>query len=337
MQIEYTAWSLSVPERVRFRYRLRGVDKDWQDVGGTRTATYTNLDPGMYHFEVIASKGDGKWSPHGEKLDFYIAPAFYQATWFRALEMLAGLALIWLFLRLRIRLAARKIEDRMTERLQERDRIARELHDTLLQGFQGLVLQFQLAVNATPTGERFRTMMEQTLKRADLVLSEGRDRVLDLRSTEEESRNLPELVAKIGTELSTQFGGNFSVEVHGQSRPLNSLVRDEFHAIAKEALTNSFRHAQASEIVCEIEFGRNQFRLACTDNGIGIPAAFLSKAGRDGHWGLIGMRERAEKLGARISFSRGSTKGTTAELTIVARIAYVSTGKRSWWNLSENR
>jgi two-component sensor histidine kinase len=203
--------------------------------------------------------------------------------------------------------------------------------------FQGLVLQFQLAANATPAGERSRTMMEQTLQRADLVLSEGRDRVLDLRSTAEEGRNLPELVAKIGTELSTQFDGNFFVEVHGQSRPLNSLVRDEFYAIAREALTNSFRHAQASEIVCEIEFARNQFRLTCRDNGIGIPTEFLNKSGREGHWGLVGMRERAEKIGARASLSRDSTKGTTAEFTLDARIAYASPGKQRWWNLFENR
>jgi signal transduction histidine kinase/ligand-binding sensor domain-containing protein len=330
LRIQYTAWRAKNPEQVQFRYRIENVDRDWQDVGRTRTATYTNLGPGSYSFEVMARDDNGGWYTEPSKIVFSIAPTFYQTTWFKIIELVSVIALVWLFVRVRIRSAGRKFEDRMTERLRERDRIARELHDTLLQGFQGLVLQFQMAANATPSGERSRAMMEQTLQRADLVLAEGRDRVMDLRSMKQDTGGLPELIAKVGEDLCAQYSGHFYLEIQGEARPLNPFVRDEFQAIAREALTNSFRHAQASEIVCEIHFARNQFRLVCRDNGIGIPREFLSKSGRAGHWGLVGIRERAEKIGARASLSRGSVGGTRAEFTVSARIAYASLGNRRW-------
>ena len=335
LRIQYTAWRAKNPEQVQFRYRIENVDRDWQDVGPTRTATYTNLGPGSYSFEVMAREDNGGWYTEPSKIVFSIAPTFYQTTWFKILELVSAVALVWFFVRAQIRSAGRKFEDRMTERLRERDRIARELHDTLLQGFQGLVLQFQMAANATPSGERSRAMMEQTLQRADLVLTEGRDRVMDLRSMKQDTGDLPELIARVGEDLCAQYSGRFYLEIQGEARPLNPLVRDELLAIAREALTNSFRHAQASEIVCEIHFARNQFRLVCRDNGIGIPIEFLSKSGRAGHWGLVGIRERAEKIGARASLSRGK-EGTMAEFKIAARIAYTSPRKRRWggsvWN-----
>ena len=332
LRIQYTAWRAKNPEQVQFRYKIENVDRDWQEAGSIRTATYTNLGPGSYSFEVMARDDNGGWYTEPHKIVFSITPTFYQTTWFKTLELVSIIALVWLFVRVRIRSAGRKFEDRMTERFRERDRIARELHDTLLQGFQGLILQFQMAANATPSGERSRAMMEQTLQRADLVLAEGRDRVMDLRSMKQDTGDFPELITRVGEDLCVQYSGRFWVEIQGQARPLNPFVRDEFLAIAREALTNSFRHAQASEIVCEIHFARNQFRLVCRDNGIGIPREFLNKSGRAGHWGLVGIRERAEKIGARASLSRGK-EGTTAEFKIAARIAYTSRRKRRWRDL----
>jgi signal transduction histidine kinase/ligand-binding sensor domain-containing protein len=330
LKIEYTSWSLGTPERLRFRYRLHGIDSEWQDAENIRTATYTNLGPGDYWFEVTTSNGDGIWGSNAQKITISIAPAFYQAAWFKVLEILAALALIWLFILMRTRQAAEKIENRMAERLLERDRIARELHDTLLQGFQGLVLKFQTALNAIPPGERSRAMMEETLSRADLILIEGRERIRGLRSHEGDTGELTDVIAKVGGELGYDHPATFRMVVQGQSRSLHPVVRDELEAIAKEALANAFRHAHASEIACEIVFGENHFLLVCSDDGIGIPREILLKESSEGHWGLVGMRERAEKIGATMKLSRGDDGGTRLEVRLNSRVAYSTPSKRGW-------
>lgn len=329
LKIDYTAWTAGIPERVRFRYQLKGVDSDWQDAGSTRAAIYTNLGPGTYEFLVSASHLDGDWTAQPARISFQINAAFYQTLWFKLIEALAALWLFGLVIRFRNRQAAKKIENQMRERLMERDRIARELHDTLLQGFQGLVLRFQMAANAIPPNERSRTMMEDTLNRADSVLAEGRERVRDLRSHEGTAIDLVEAIHEIADELSLEDTGIFKVIVLGQTCPFHPVVRDELEAIAKEAITNAFRHANASEIICELSFNQDFFHLACRDNGSGITAEFLSLTGREGHWGLIGMRERAEKIGATLKISRGEERGTTLEVKLRSRLAYV-TGANRW-------
>jgi signal transduction histidine kinase len=337
LKIDYTAWSLSIPERVQFRYQLHGVDKDWQEAGNSRLAAYINLSPGTYWFEVEARNGDGKWSARAARQTLSIAPAYYQTIWFRASELMAAVVLIWLVMRMRIALVARQIEERMTERLRERDRIARELHDTLMQGFQSLMLRFQLAANAIPQGERSRLMMEDTLERADLVLVEGRERVRGLRSQEDDPTALADAILSVGKELHDTHTANFHLDVQGETRSLHPVVRDELLTIAKEAMTNAFRHARASEVICEILFARNHFLFVCRDNGIGIAPEFVSKTGRKGHWGIVGMGERAAKIGAAMKVSRGNEGGTRVEVKLGARTAYASPGKRRWWSLFSPR
>jgi len=327
LKIEYTAWNVSVPERVRLRFRLHGVDKDWQDGGDTRIANYSNLGPGSYSFELMASNDGNVWTPLAETMQFSIAPAYYQAIWFRALELIAVLLAAWLLLRLRIRQVAEKIENRMTERLLERDRIARELHDTLLQGFQGLLLRFQLAANAIPPGERARSMMEDTLNRADVVLAEGRERVRDLRSQHGDGAALAEAITKVGDDLSFAHPATFQLQVTGVPCPLHPVVRDEIEAIAKEALANAFTHSKADAVRCHLSFTSTYFLLTCSDNGIGTPPEYLGRGGREGHWGLVGMWERAEKIGAKMRLTPGAdSKGTVLEVRLGARIAFAKNG-----------
>src|SRR5262249_40044483 len=153
LQIDYTALSLAVPEKVRFRYRLEGVDKDWQDAGTRRAAFYTRLGPGDYHFQVKACNNDGVWNKQGARLDFNIAPAWYQTNLFWLLCIIAGLLVLWALYRLRLRRMAALYQGRMEERLAERERIAQELHDTLLQSVQGLSMKFYALTRRIPTDD----------------------------------------------------------------------------------------------------------------------------------------------------------------------------------------
>ena len=190
VQVEYTANSLTVPERVRFRYKLEGLDRDWQDVGTRREALYTNLGPGRYTFRVIASNNDGVWNDTGASIDFAIAPAFYQTRWFYTLCAVACLGLLFGLYQVRMRQVAAQVRSRLEARLAERERIARELHDTLLQGIQGLIWRFQAATDRIPATEPAKELMERSLDRADQLLAESRDKVKDLRPTATAARDL---------------------------------------------------------------------------------------------------------------------------------------------------
>jgi hypothetical protein len=180
-QVNYTAGSLTIPERVHFRYKLDGSNKGWQDGASRRDAVYTNLSPGRYAFQVIASNNDGVWNETGATIHFVIPPGFTQTKWFLALCIAAGAALMWLLFMARLRQAREKIRGRLEARLAERERIARDLHDTLLQGVQGLMYTVHAGAERLPQSDPTRAMLEQALARADGLISDGRDRVMGLR------------------------------------------------------------------------------------------------------------------------------------------------------------
>jgi signal transduction histidine kinase len=179
LRVAYTALSLTIPERVRFRYRLEGLETEWQDAGTRREAFYTNLGPGRYRFRVIACNNDGIWNEVGASLGIVIAPAWYQTVWFKLLCILATIGIILSLYVLRLRQLTAQVQGRLSERLVERERIARELHDTLLQSFQGLVFCFQGVLNQLLDHEPARQVMESALDRADEVLIEDQLRVRD--------------------------------------------------------------------------------------------------------------------------------------------------------------
>jgi signal transduction histidine kinase len=327
LQIDYTATSLQVPERVRFRYRLEGVDKDWVDAGGRRQAFYTNLGPGTYRFRVIASNNDGVWNTTGAALGFRIAPLWWQTWAFQALVALALGAAIWMLYRLRLRQVSERIRARLQERLGERERIARELHDTLLQGVQGLTLKLQSLAEQMPAGQPARRLMEQALDRADQMLAEGRDRVLNLRAAQA-SDDLPDVLAAAAERLRLDPAIEIKVRVDGLRRPLHSVVFDEVVAIANEALFNAFTHAQAEHVAVEVRYERNQLVVRVHDDGVGIERQVLER-GREGHFGLTGMRERAAKIQGQLSIR--SSPGAGADLTISVPVAFAySRPDRRW-------
>ena len=330
LQIDYTALSFVAPQRVRFRYRLDGRDDSWHDSGNRRQAFYTDLGPGKYRFRVQACNKDGLWNDSGASLNFMIAPAFYQASWFRLLCTSLAISTLWLLYLLRLRQATAQVRERLGARLEERERIARELHDTLLQGFQGLMLRFQVVLDRIPKTEAARQMMEKALERADEVLLEGRERVRGLRDEGKTTNDLADDLAHYGKEQAEYSTAVFSLAVLGAPQLVIADVRNEAYRIGREALANAFKHAAASTIEVEITFGSANFSLRIRDDGKGIGPEIL-KNGCTGHWGLSGMRERALKIGARLNIWSHVGRGTEVDLTIPAKLAYPRSQEYSVW------
>ena len=334
LEFDYTTTSLAAARVVKFRYKLSGVDDDWREAGTRRQAFYTNLGPGRYRFQVIAANEDGVWSDSGASVDISIAPAWYQTKRFLSLCALAGIGTLVLFYRARFRSMRSQVHGRLQERLLERERIARDLHDTLIQGFQGLILTFEAAVRRVPKDQPARAQMEKALVRADEALAEGRDRVRDLRSPMSLQGDLATALKEAADDLARIFP-SISVDllVHGSPRALHPVVMEEAYRIGREALTNAFYHAKAQEVAIEIDYGSLHLRLHIRDDGRGIEGDVLASGGVPGHWGMTGMRERAQKLGARLMIRSGIGSGTDIELDVPATVAYRDRRPHArWWN-----
>jgi len=336
LEIAYTAISLAQPERTRFRYRLAGQDRDWQEAGARRRAFYTNLGPGSYEFRVEASQDGGPWSAEAAAMRFEIAPTLTQNAWFRAAAVVAGLAALAGVAALRARQRRAHEQDRLAARVQERERIARDLHDTLLQGVYGLILRFEAIARRLPGTER--AAMERVLADADALLIEGRDRVTDLRLPPPDLNRLEQTLETLGQELSHTHGAAFALHVEGAPRPLATALSASLCLIAREALFNAFQHAQAARIEVTLKYAAEGFSLFVRDDGIGVPAAVQARGGRPGHWGLSGMRERAELAGIAYRLASREGQGTEVELCVPAERAYnepdsesAGAGGTSWW------
>jgi signal transduction histidine kinase/ligand-binding sensor domain-containing protein len=322
IQIGFAALSFSIPERVRYRYKLEGYDQDWRGPFSARTAAYTNLPPRPYHFRVVASNEDGVWNTTGATLDFEIAPLFYETKWFQA--ACAGIALtaLWMLYQWRFRFVTARLDLRYAERLSERERIARELHDTLLQSIQGLMLRFQSVAKVIPIREPARAALEKALDRADDVMAEGRARVTLLRSFYGECPDLSEALSAVAKEYAGPLHPAFRVVVEGAPRSLHPLARDEVYSIGREAILNALRHAHSDELEAELCYSAKELRLRIQDNGCGIADEILGAGGRASHWGLRGMTERAEKMGALLSIRSKHGAGTEVELKVPGVVAY---------------
>jgi signal transduction histidine kinase len=334
LEIGYTALSLAAPEKVHFKYMLEGQDRDWREVVNVRQVQYSNLPPLHYRFRVIACNNSGLWNENGDSLEFSIEPAFYQTNGFRALCAAVFLAFLWAAYHFRVRQLHRQFNMRLEGRLEERTRIARELHDTLLQSFQGLMFSFQAARNLLPerTDDAVRTL-DQAIHEGDEAIAEGRDAIQGLRDNPALESNLEELLRAAGKELARSSSAEgeppaFQVTLEGARQPLSPLLQDEVYGIAREILRNAFRHAQASRIEAEIAYDRQFFRLRIRDNGKGIDRNVIEAGSRQGHWGLPGVRERAKRIGAHLKLWSEPGAGTEAELTVPARIAYRTVHRR---------
>jgi signal transduction histidine kinase len=329
LEIDYTAYSLAIPEKVRFRYRLEGVDKNWQDVMTRRQAYFTNLRPGSYRFAVSAANNDGVWNEQGAMLDFSIAPAWYQTNWFHLLCLVGFLTLLWWAYQLRFRQLQRQFAIALEARVNERTRIARELHDTLLQSFNALLLRFQTVADLLSTRpDEARSALNSTIDQTAQALIEGRDAVQQLRSTVV-TDDLASAIGSLGQAQATNGSScnpTFHIEVEGTPRDLLPITRDEVYRIAGEALRNAFRHARARRIEVDIRYDRRQLRLQIRDDGQGIDPQLLRTDGLSGHFGLRGMRERAQSLGGELTIWSEVNSGTEIDLTVPSSGAYPKPG-----------
>jgi signal transduction histidine kinase len=336
--IEFAALTLVDPKSTRVRYRLEGHDTDWQEAVDRRLATYTNLPPGHYRFRVKAANNSGVWNEEGAQLEFSIEPAFYQTTWFRvaAAALLIGLAWAGFQLRLHMRMRRlhRQFEATLEARVAERTRIARDLHDTLLQRFHGLLLQLQAAFNLLPDRPRdSKQVLAGAIDRVAEAITEGRDTVQGLRASTVETNNVAESLRALARDLANETGhpASVHVQVQGTLRALHPLVRDETFRIAGEALRNAFHHAEAKQIGVEIHYDPRRLRVTVRDDGKGIDPDVLSKGERQGHFGLSGMRERAELVGGKVTVRSGPGTGTEVEFSAPGSQAYSkASAARSW-------
>jgi signal transduction histidine kinase/ligand-binding sensor domain-containing protein len=331
LRVRYEGVSLTMPEKIRYRYKLDGVNPDWQDAQTETEAYFTNLGPGSYHFHVIAANNDGLWNNAGATLDLVIPPAFTQTPWFIALSIFASAALLAFAFRLRVHQITAKMRLRLDERLRERERIARELHDTLLQSTQGLMLRVQAARNRILPNDPARELLDSALKRADEVLAEGRDRVQDLRIPQEARSDLAISLEDVGKELALGRTIEFQVTIEGTARKLRAKIVEETYSIGREALVNAFHHAQATTIELLIVYGTRDLWVTVRDDGCGMDSDTLDQGSRAGHWGLKGMRERAHEIGAHLKIRSGPGAGTEVDVLVPSAFVWVRRPLALWW------
>ena len=328
LELDYTALSFAVPQRVLFRYMLKGRDNQWQEPGTRRQAFYTDLAPGHYRFHVIACNNDGVWNETGAFLDLSIAPAWYQTHWFWLLCVVTVLGLLWIAYRLRLHQLQRQFATGLEARVGERLRIARELHDTLLQSLQGAVFQFQAARRLLlRNADNAMVVVDEAIHAAEEGIAEGRAAIRDLRPEPAAERDLPELLNDAGRELATaheldEHAPSYRVVVEGNQQDLSPMLQDEVYRISREVIRNAFAHAAASLIEVEIRYDENELRLRIRDDGKGMDPEILRAGEVSGHWGIPGMRERAQRIGARLDFWSEAGAGTEVQLAVPAAMAY---------------
>jgi signal transduction histidine kinase/ligand-binding sensor domain-containing protein len=332
IEIDFAVLSFADPGRVQARYMLEGFDRNWIDPGTRRQAFYTNLPPGKYRFRVVAANSDGVWNQRGGALEFEIPPSFVQSVWFLVLCSVAAMLSLWALYRLRVAQVAARIRNRLEERVAERERIARELHDTLLQGVQGLILRFQVVADRLAGEEKSRDELEAALVAAEHVVVDARNRVRDLR-VGDDTDDLCAIVENLVVETPFDQPLPVRVVVEGRPRPLHPLVAAEITRIVREALLNIAYHAHATWAEIAIGFEARHLAIRMRDNGVGIPGEVLARGRKDGHFGMIGMRERAEKMGGSITIASGSEGGCEVTLAVPAKLAFArrKAGGWAWW------
>lgn len=309
LTFSYAALSFISPQRVRYKYKLDGIDKDWIDAGNRRTAFYTNLTPGSYRFHVIAANADGIWNQQGAALGLRLEPHFYQTRWFYLLLLIAAFLIIFSLYRLRMHMARKEF----AAVLDERTRIAREVHDTLAQSFVGISVGLELlSAMLKSAPDEVRSQLEQTRILVRESLADARRSIWKLRGAPEQYSSLPDSLSKAALALNQQQGPEVNVQVSGLYRPLDQEREDELLRIAKEAIANAVRHANATKVNVELAFAQDRVRLSISDNGVGIQPEKLESPPA-GHFGLVGLRERAEKIGGKLTIT-SSGNGTTVQV-----------------------
>jgi signal transduction histidine kinase/ligand-binding sensor domain-containing protein len=330
LEIDYTAVDLTAAQKIRFRYRLEGHDAAWQDAGTRRQAFYSDLKPGRYRFHVIAGGPGGAWNEQGAAIELVVPPTFVQSGWFAMLCALAAVLALWLLDRLR----QRHLRIRLQAQLGERTRIAGELHDTLLQGAQGLILTLQTHIGRARLSEADRAALDQAIDRAGRLVLESRDRIQDLRAPTRPAAGLYDALKAEGETLSAQTSTAFIAAMRGADRDLRATVRDDLRRLAFEAMTNAFRHGGARTVALELALSDQRLELSVHDDGVGLDPQRMQAAATAGHWGITGMRERARRIGARLVIDSRPGRGTRVQVSLPARRAYPAS---PWWPWARGR
>jgi signal transduction histidine kinase/ligand-binding sensor domain-containing protein len=320
IQIDYTALSFVLPQRMGFRYILEGRDRDWQDPGLRRQAFYSDLRPGSYRFRVVASNNDGVWNETGATLDFKVAAAWYQMIWFRMLCFVVGVLLLWAIYRLRLHRIAGTMKARFDERLAERTRIARELHDTFLQTIQGSKLVADDALSATTDPSHMRQAMEKLSTWLARATEEGRAALNSLRTSATEVNDLAGGFRRALEECRIHSPMEVSLQASGQIQEMHPIVRDEVYRIGYEAIRNACVHSQATQLRVELSYAQD-LSLRIHDNGVGIDPDIVRR-GKPGHFGLQSMRERTARIMGKFSVESSAGFGTVITLIVPGGIIY---------------
>jgi ligand-binding sensor domain-containing protein/signal transduction histidine kinase len=327
--LTFAAFAYSNPATNRYRYMLEGLDNSWTEVGSDgRTVTYTALPARKYRFRVQGATNSSQWSEPGAELGIIILPPWWNTWWFRTAYALAALLVIWSVYSYRMRQIAEQFNIRIDAQVNERMRIARELHDTLLQSFQGVAFQLQAARKLLlRKADNAQEVLDEAVLATEEAIREGRSAIRDLRPEPAAQRDFPELLNAVGRELTTAHApdGNvpsYRVFVEGKQQDLSPMVQDEVYRISREVIRNAFAHAAASHIELEIRYETDQLRLRVRDDGKGIDSKVLEAGGRSGHFGIPGMRERAQRIGSQLNFWSETGAGTEVELTVPASMAY---------------
>lgn len=258
-------------------------------------------------------------------------PSFWRTWWFRVSLMLAGVVMLFALYRFHLHQVRTQLNLRFEERLAERTRIAQDLHDTLLQGVISASMQLHVANEHLPADSAAKPIVGRVMELMGQVVEDGRDAVRGLRSTTENADDLETSFAEVGKQFTTDGPGDYRVIVEGTQQQLRPMIRDEVYRIGREALVNAFRHSQANKIEVELEYSTKHLRVLIRDDGAGIDPNVLH-SGRDGHWGLAGMRERAESIGGRLRVWSRARAGTEVELSIPSHIAFVSAPPAGWFS-----
>ncbi|QWT21264.1 hypothetical protein KPL74_04515 [Bacillus sp. NP157] len=318
IRVGYAVTYLSHPDRVTFRYRLRGYDDRWQDVGSRREAVFTNLDDGNYTLEVQARLDGSEWRGAVGTLSFSIKPAYYQTWWFKVLAALVGVGII-----LALQWGWRRVTALEAHaRVDERARVARDLHDNFLQSVQAFILRTHAAMISTLTPEQRQEMLKSAVILAENSMREGREKLGHLRLPTFPT-DLADYLHVVAMDLAEEHPAVFDVETRGEPVSLVRPAFEQLQPICREALINAFRHAHASAIRVLVTFERRYLTVSVQDDGVGIEPAVLEHS-RPGHWGLFGMRERAAALGARLRIETAPGAGTRVEVRVRARRIYSS-------------
>jgi signal transduction histidine kinase/ligand-binding sensor domain-containing protein len=315
--IAFTAPVLGVPERAQFRYRLVGAAPDEWTTTSERRATFTNLAPGDYRFEVEAANEDGVWSRSPAQARFLVAPAFYQTWWFRALCVLAALTLVYLAYLMRVR----HLGILICARLLERESIARDFHDTVLQSLHAVLLRTKVATDAV-TDEDARNKLEKAMEATHDALVEGREKIATLRGDRESPSLLPARIETLAGLLGSVSDARFSLTVIGETRSVNPAAEEDIHAVVSEMLSNAFRHAGAGSINATVVFRKRSLTVSVHDDGVGMDVKKMRNRPHRPGWGLVGMQERAQRLASKLVMQSVPGEGMTATIVVPGPVAY---------------